>query len=518
MQINDVFVSYVQAERPRVIVLVEALRALDLRVWFDAELKPGTSFHDEINAELACVKSQIVCWTKAATVSRWVVSEADFGAQRKVLVPIFLEPCQLRPPFNGDHVEDLSKWQGQVDHLGWRKVLLRIGDLCGRGAALHSFSVLDQSNLTELRNFIKEFPNDALAGKARSCAAELAMRLAAEQVFQEFGVAKTGISAIASQPLASELRAKEALIRANQLSEDLKHSRLANAALQESFNASKSEHGEMLVRTYKMSFQIKQLETANQELAQQLQVAQIEETTLKKHLTESQARNAVDKHESEVRHNESVIGLSELMEQLKHLQKTEQDLKKKLAFSMHEQEQLQQLLSDSEASLEISSANFEQEQYLCGQLIQQLEKRCSELESNPVAEVSGAQRSTAVRILSAFFMLIFCWVCLAVAKFGPNKFEVEVFVVSSTLGWLFLGVSFFSVFINKGPVSRILWHLFQIVCACMFSALGFFVHNQLDRFTTPWGVPLPFFALLWIASFFAGIGLTRLAHKRNIIR
>ena len=123
---KDVFISYVRSERPQAERLAEAFRTFALTTWFDAALELGTPFDVEIEREVKSARAVMVCWSKGSLASRWVRAEATIGADRHVLVPIFLERCDPTPPFNLDHTEDLSDWRGQPDHEGWRNVLRRL--------------------------------------------------------------------------------------------------------------------------------------------------------------------------------------------------------------------------------------------------------------------------------------------------------------------------------------------------------------------------------------------------------
>jgi len=59
----DVFISYKQRMRPKVVLIARALEALGVSVWFDAELRAGKSFGAVINSELSKAGCVIVCWT-----------------------------------------------------------------------------------------------------------------------------------------------------------------------------------------------------------------------------------------------------------------------------------------------------------------------------------------------------------------------------------------------------------------------------------------------------------------------
>lgn len=135
---TDVFISYKRRMRPRVMEVAEALRALGLDVWFDAALEPGRSFAAEISAEVRNSKCVLVLWTNdcfphGGDKAGWVVGEATIGFERGVLVTAKLERCDLDPPWNTIHTENLFSWSQNGSEQGeWRKVLAVIGQLVGR--------------------------------------------------------------------------------------------------------------------------------------------------------------------------------------------------------------------------------------------------------------------------------------------------------------------------------------------------------------------------------------------------
>lgn len=130
----DVFVSYKRQERPRVEAMVDALRELKFEVWFDARLASGETFDDEINQQVRAAKAVLVCWSPGANASDWVRAEATIGRQRGVLCACILEPCDLTPPFNLVHAEDLSKGSFTAANPSWVKLVDQLGQMVGRPA------------------------------------------------------------------------------------------------------------------------------------------------------------------------------------------------------------------------------------------------------------------------------------------------------------------------------------------------------------------------------------------------
>lgn len=157
----DVFISYKREERARVEEIANALRALRLSVWFDARLQTGHSFDAEINREVRAAKCVLVCWSVNAVASEWVRAEAAIGRQRGVLAACFLEPCELFPPFNLIHAEDLS--HGELGHANpaWVKIVDQIGNLSGR-PRLGAYLGLGGDRAAQ-GIWLAENPNDPLA-------------------------------------------------------------------------------------------------------------------------------------------------------------------------------------------------------------------------------------------------------------------------------------------------------------------------------------------------------------------
>jgi hypothetical protein len=128
----DVFVSYKRDHRREVAQIAERLQALGVSVWYDAGLTAGEQYRTEIKRELGASSVSIACWTPACFDERdegWVRWEAQYARNRGRLVPIFLQPTELEPPFHLDHVEDLTNWVSggaSSDHDGWRRLLLAL--------------------------------------------------------------------------------------------------------------------------------------------------------------------------------------------------------------------------------------------------------------------------------------------------------------------------------------------------------------------------------------------------------
>jgi hypothetical protein len=127
----DVFISYKRDERAEVYAIAQRLEALKLRVWFDAEMRSGTTFDAEIDRQVRDAKAVLVCWSPGAVASDWVRGEAMIGRERGVLAAAILKPCSLPAPFNLVHADNLASGIGPRNPE-WLAAVERIGALAGR--------------------------------------------------------------------------------------------------------------------------------------------------------------------------------------------------------------------------------------------------------------------------------------------------------------------------------------------------------------------------------------------------
>jgi len=95
---SEIFVSYAAEDRARVKRIVDALATAEggWAVWWDFTILPGENWHQRIESQLDAAKCVVVIWTRASVRSHWVLTEANEGLKKGVLVPAFLDDVQ--PP------------------------------------------------------------------------------------------------------------------------------------------------------------------------------------------------------------------------------------------------------------------------------------------------------------------------------------------------------------------------------------------------------------------------------------
>ncbi len=169
----DVFISYKQDERERMRPLAEGLRALGVDVWFDERLQPDRAFTEEIQEVMGACRAQLVCWSPAAVKSEWVRGEAEMGRQRGVLIAVMVEQCELPPPFNMLHAQNLVGWTGEARHAGWRAVAEAVGRKLDRPGLGELAPLLDGGDADGWKRWAQKHPHDPMADMAWARAEEL---------------------------------------------------------------------------------------------------------------------------------------------------------------------------------------------------------------------------------------------------------------------------------------------------------------------------------------------------------
>ncbi len=159
----DVFISYSQKDRDRVLPMAARLEEVGVDAWFDRNISAGQSFGAVIRQQLKSAKAVLVCWSPNAISSEWVDSEAEFARAESTLVPVFVQPCPLMPPFNRIHTEDLSHWLGAADDPSWQKVVARIGEMLGRPGIAEAAHALKSGDEKALYEFATTYPDEPAA-------------------------------------------------------------------------------------------------------------------------------------------------------------------------------------------------------------------------------------------------------------------------------------------------------------------------------------------------------------------
>jgi adenylate cyclase len=128
----DIFVSYARTDEPQAVRVTDALRAHRYSVWRDDELPAHRDYSKVIEERLRSAKAVVVLWSVAATESQWVRAEADVGRSAETLVQATLDGTIPPLPFNQIQCADLSNWTGDIESLGWSKLLGSVRELVSK--------------------------------------------------------------------------------------------------------------------------------------------------------------------------------------------------------------------------------------------------------------------------------------------------------------------------------------------------------------------------------------------------
>lgn len=104
-----VFLSYAREDRERVEAIARHLEKRGLRVWWDRDIAPGVAWGEVVSRMLDESAAVVVCWSDTSVRSRWVVTEAEEGLRRGILVPVLLDDVSPPLTFRSVQSADLRR-------------------------------------------------------------------------------------------------------------------------------------------------------------------------------------------------------------------------------------------------------------------------------------------------------------------------------------------------------------------------------------------------------------------------
>lgn len=127
---SNVFISYKREQREWVAKLVNLLETHGFTVWWDPKINVGEEYFHKINDVIAKVDCILVVWSDDSVNSKWVLSEASIGMERKNIVPILKDDVTPPLPFNIFQNANLIDWDGDSKHKGFQELLKSIQKYC----------------------------------------------------------------------------------------------------------------------------------------------------------------------------------------------------------------------------------------------------------------------------------------------------------------------------------------------------------------------------------------------------
>jgi hypothetical protein len=121
-----VFLSYAHEDRDRAQQIAELLAAEKLEVWWDRKILTGRDYQTAIQESIQAARCVLVLWSTVSVRSEFVRAEASEGHDRKVLLPVMLEPVRLPLAFRLLQTEDFTGWDGDKEAECWKRLTLQI--------------------------------------------------------------------------------------------------------------------------------------------------------------------------------------------------------------------------------------------------------------------------------------------------------------------------------------------------------------------------------------------------------
>ena len=131
---SEIFVSYKAEDRPRVRLLVEALEAEGLSVWWDALVGGGEAWRETIAEQLDAAKCVIVVWSKRSTgpEGHFVRDEAARAQRRGTYVPVRIDKVDPPLGFGETQALALNGWSGDRSDPRYHAVSGCVHSILGR--------------------------------------------------------------------------------------------------------------------------------------------------------------------------------------------------------------------------------------------------------------------------------------------------------------------------------------------------------------------------------------------------
>ena len=118
----DVFLSYARSSARSATRVADALRAAGYSVWYDESLPAHRAYSEVIEEQLETALAVLVLWSKEASQSHWVRSEANRARETQRLVQVRLDDARLPMPFDQIQCADLRGWR-RGNSPAWQSVL-----------------------------------------------------------------------------------------------------------------------------------------------------------------------------------------------------------------------------------------------------------------------------------------------------------------------------------------------------------------------------------------------------------
>ncbi len=128
----EIFISYKSERRAAAAHLTKILECHGYTVWYDYSLVKGRDFPAQIDAKVRGAKAVVVLWCSMSVQSEWVSDEASLAKDLGSLVPVMIEPCELRIDFRRKDYVNLTGWTGAPRDVALDPLLDALAQKIGR--------------------------------------------------------------------------------------------------------------------------------------------------------------------------------------------------------------------------------------------------------------------------------------------------------------------------------------------------------------------------------------------------
>ena len=132
---SDIFISYAHEDRETARSLAQILDSLGWGVWWDRTILAGEAFDQVIEEALDSARCVIVIWSQHSVASRWVRTEAEEAARRRVLVPVVIDQVKIPLAFRRIQAENMVGWDGSTEFRAFVKLKAAIEQVVGQAPA-----------------------------------------------------------------------------------------------------------------------------------------------------------------------------------------------------------------------------------------------------------------------------------------------------------------------------------------------------------------------------------------------
>ena len=128
----DIFIGYASEDRSKVKPLANALKAQGWSVWWDWKSIPvGKTWRQAIEEGLESARSILVLWSSKSIGKDWVIDIAEFGKERKNLVPVLIDDLRLPIGLRQNQAARLIEWDGEISHTGFVRIIQALTSILG---------------------------------------------------------------------------------------------------------------------------------------------------------------------------------------------------------------------------------------------------------------------------------------------------------------------------------------------------------------------------------------------------